>query len=134
MNGNEQRPRKHYKIELGDVITVFKQEAGTHTFYKTPISKKNYDGTTSYYNKRLWFKRGVDIPNNSKIKIIDFFEEIRENASDKYNPIFGLFILDYEIIDKSNVSESINAYNMQISEQDKKSNIEIELNDDDLPF
>lgn len=135
MNESESRPRKNYKIIVGDTITVFKQEAGKHTFYKTPIAKKNYDGTTSYYNKRLWFKKDVDIPNNSKIKVLDFFEEVRENYNDKYNPTFGLFILDYELIDKNMVSNSINAYNMQISEQDKISDIEkVEVSDDDLPF
>lgn len=93
-----QEEKRRYKINVGDVFMVFKSEKTRYPSYKFSIKNKNYDGTEEYFYKEIRFKKDVDIPNKTKIKVKDFFEIVRENPNDKYNPIWGLFITDFEIV------------------------------------
>ena len=43
--------------------------------------------------------------NDTRIKILNMFEKARPNQRDKYQPIWGLFINDFETIDTPNYIE-----------------------------
>ena len=92
----QEEVKKHaYKVEIGDEIIVYKTESNNNVFYNTMVQKKNYDGTKTKFYKNLKFRKGVDLLSGSKIRIIDMFEDVRENPKDKYSPIWSLFILDF---------------------------------------
>ena len=127
---NEEKTPHPYKIMPNDEIMVWRSEYGNNIFYKTQIVKTNYDKTKTKFYKNLRFAKGTDIPNGTLIKVIDMFEDVRENKADKYNPIWELFIKSYEIIESKEYDKSsaIEEYNNAVSESN------IEITDDDLPF
>lgn len=115
----EEEQKRHYKVEAGDVVTVKRQDYGQYTFYKVSLQQKMYDGTKKYFDKNIAFAKGVDIPDKTQIRIKDFFETIRENPKDAYNPIFGLFIKEYEVVEESK-ADALNEFNDMMSEIEVK--------------
>lgn len=107
--GREHRP---YKIMEGDVVTVRRQDVVSRngqpfTFYSVSlsqnvISKREGETFREYYKKDLYFKNGVDLVDNTKIKIIDMFEKGRPNPRDKYSTIWGIFVKEFEIVEEPN--------------------------------
>ena len=95
----ENKPKRHYKVEPGDNLVVYRQDINGISYYKTMVTKTNQDGTKSRFYKEIRFKKGVEITNKTMIKVNDFFEDIRQNPRDKYNPIFSLVILDFEVLE-----------------------------------
>lgn len=97
--------KRPYKIMLGDEIIVHRNDIivgeNEYTFYHTMLKKKDKEGKDIFLKKELSFKAGADIADGTKIKVLDFFEDARPNKNDKYNPIWRLFILDYEIIQEA---------------------------------
>lgn len=122
----EKLPKRHYKIEEGDVITVFRTDMNGFTFYKAGLQKKMYDGTKKYFTKSLAFPKGTDIADKTRIKVLSFFEDVRENKNDKYNPIWSLMITEYEIVENDN-TEALNEFNEMMSG-------DIEITDEDIAF
>lgn len=95
----ENKPKRHYKIEPGDNIYVYRNQVGDNVFYKTMVSNTNKDGTKARFYKEIKFKSGVSLDNKTLIKVNEFFECVRNNPNDKYNPIFYLLILDFDILE-----------------------------------
>lgn len=111
----EQQYKRHYKIEPGDIFYVKRRDINGYTFYKIAICKKKQDDTKEYFDKNIAFKKGTDIADGTKIRILDFFEDVRENKNDKYNPIWSIFITDFEIIEESN-EDALSEFNQKIEE------------------
>lgn len=95
----ENKPKRHYKIEPGDNLVVYRQDINGISYYKAMVTKTNQDGTKSRFYKEIRFKKGVAVANKTMIKVNDFFEDVRQNPRDKYNPIFSLVILDFNIME-----------------------------------
>lgn len=110
----EDRPRKYYKIEVGDEIIVNRDDIisgeNQYTFYHTKIKKKIQNGKELTFKKELSFKTGTDIADGTLIKVLDFFEDVRLDRHNKYYPVWKLFILDYEVVQEAN------AYRMEQDE------------------
>ena len=98
----EGRPRKYYKIEVGDEIIVNRNDVisgeNQYTFYSTTIRKKLKNGKEITFKKELTFKIGTDLEDGTLIKVLDFYEDARLDRNNKYYPIWKLCILDYEVI------------------------------------
>lgn len=90
--------KKSHKVNVGDTIKVKRTEINGRMFYSTSVTQKQFDGTKKFYNKRLNFKKGVSVPNNTKIKIINMLENLFDNPKDPYNPLSILMITDFEIV------------------------------------
>lgn len=98
---------------------IFKSDKG---FYSTSLSTKQADG--SYKNKyiNVGFKKGVNIPNKTKINIkngwltFDFYT----NKEGKEESVFKIFVSEYEAAGVQNNSEVISSKTV--------------TTDDDLPF
>jgi hypothetical protein len=121
----EQKPKKYYKVEAGDTVTVHRREAGGYVYYSLCFKKKNQNGEDTYIYKKIRFKGGADIPDKTKIRIYDFFED-GYKPENSYDTIWSLVITDYEI-----VNDAIKEY------QEKKNEVEennIEISDEMLPF
>lgn len=138
----EERKNHWYKIMPNDDVMVFKNEYGGNIFYKVRITKKNYDNTKSYFYKNVRFKKDVELEDRTIIKILDMFEDVRENKNDKYNAIWELFITDFEILpnevkDKASAIENFNN-RYDIDDESFLNNEEgtenFDIDDDALPF
>ncbi len=110
-----QEEKRRYKVNVGDVFMIFRSDNSGYVNYKLSIKNKKYDGTEEYFYKEVRFKKDVIIENRTKIKIKDFFEIVRENKNDKYNPIWGIFITDFEIVGQD-TSSALKEYREETSE------------------
>lgn len=117
MEGNKHE--RHYKVEVGDTIIVYKSEILNNVYYKTMITKKNQDGTKTRFYKDLKFRSGVNLENKTAIKINSMFEDVRPNPKDKYNPIYFLVILDFEIVENPfDKNDAIKTYNNEVNDKE----------------
>ena len=98
----QERENKPYKIMPGDEVIVHRQDIikdeNKYTFYNVKFKKKTKNGLDSWRSKGLVFNRDVDIDDGTTIKIKRFYEDSRENPKDKYNPIWFLRVLDYDVV------------------------------------
>lgn len=107
-----QSANKVYKINIGDIIQVKKQAVTSKNgqkfnFYSASVPKKEHNGTISYYKKGLNFKSGVELENNTMIKIYGMYENVRSNKRDPYEPIWYLCITDFEVIENYQADDII---------------------------
>lgn len=121
---NEEKQRRVYKIEEGDIITVYRQDFNNNIYYKAMISKKNQDGTKERFYKELHFKKDVLLEDKTVIRIISMFEDVRKNPKDSYNPIYNLFIKDFEITERQDTVDAINEYKLNTVLNDENINID----------
>lgn len=124
----EIKPKRHYRIEAGDKIKIKRTEYKDFIFYKTAISKKNQDGIIETFDKILNFPKDTDLPNGTTIIIKDFFEDCYMGKADKYNAIWTIRVLDYEVVEETSNEESIKQYLDEVVENG------VEISDDMLPF
>lgn len=117
---------RHYKIEAGDKITIKRDDFDGKAYYKTPITKKNKDGTKNLFYKNIFFPKGTNLEDGACIIVKEFFEDVYARKNDRFNANWTLFIKDFEIVSNENVFEE---YNKSKSEFDIN-----EINNDDLPF
>ena len=98
----EKKEQKPYKIMPGDEVIVHRQDVvsgeNQYTFYNVKFKKKTKNGQDIWRSKGIVFDVGTDIPDGSTIKVLKFYEDSRDNPKDKYNPIWYLRILDYELV------------------------------------
>lgn len=121
-------PRRHYKVEVGDYVIIHKKTFGEYNFYSINLGKKKPDGQYEYYPKSVMFKKGTDLEDGTRIRILDFFEDVRKNKRDLYNPIWSLFILDYEIIQTPSEGTAFEDFQNSLDSE------EINIDSDALPF
>lgn len=124
----EELPKRHYKVEVGDIVTIKRQDVRGYTFYKIALSKKMYDGTKAYFDKNIAFPKGTDLPDKTKIRILDFFEDVFTRPNDKYNANWTLFIKEWEVINEQETSEAISEFNDMMNASDST------VTDEDIAF
>lgn len=137
MENNEEQSfieDRHYKIKAGKVYTIKRidvewKDSIIHN-YSIGFGKK-IKGNTQYFYKHIRFGVGsvVELKNNTKILINEFFEDCRRNPRDKYNDIFDIVITDYEVVEEpSDENENLIEYQNNI----QSNNNSIIEDDDDL--
>lgn len=94
----ETKPKRYYKIEVGDIITINRNSVRGFVFYKTPIWKKHSDGTEKYLYKQISFDPNVELEDNTKILVKDFYEDMYMKKNDKYTTIWTVHITDFDIV------------------------------------
>jgi len=92
----EQKEYGFHKLEVNQKIRVFKSTWNDQNYYRFQVTQNNYDKTKSKFYINLQFKKGVDLPNETDIIVKQFVENLRENKSDKYNPIHYYQINGFE--------------------------------------
>lgn len=110
-----------YKIDTTHSYKIWCQEYGGVKYYKIQIQKKNYDGTKTNFYKQVRFAKCTPPEDGEIIKIKKGFEDVRENKNDKYNPIWEVVILDYELENNDIVREqqAYETYQERLSENDE---------------
>lgn len=121
-------PKRHYKVEVGDVVTIKRQDVREYTFYKIPLVKKMADGTKQYFDKNVAFPKGTDLEDGTKIRVLDFFEDVFTRQNDKYNANWTLFIKEFEIVTEQDKSDAISEFNDRIESNS------VEINESDISF
>lgn len=109
----EQKAHRPYRVMEGDAVFVRRTDIVSktgvpYTFYYINIQIKNTKGEKEQFKKEIQFKQGVSVEDNTKIKILDMFEKVRNDPHTKYYPVWGLFINDFEILDEPNYYEMQN--------------------------
>ena len=122
---DENKEKKPYKINIGDTITVYREDV---EWKGKPLSffKSYFNIGNEKYCKVLYFKKGIAdrLENKTKIRLLDFFETARH--VDKFRDEWNIMILDYEVVELT--GNAIDEYEKQIQEN------EYEINDDDILF
>lgn len=102
----QERPKRHYSIEIGDEIMVFRDDIisgeNQYTFYHTKIKKRLKNGKEIIFKKELSFKSDVSIENGTLIKVLDLNEDARLDRNNKYYPIWKYWITDFEVVQEAN--------------------------------
>lgn len=98
----EEKPRRHYAIEIGDEIIVYRDDIISgefqYTFYHTKVTRLYQSGKKMDFKLELSFKGEVDIEDKTLIKVLDLREDARLDKKNKYYPIWKYWILDYEVV------------------------------------
>ena len=93
----------------GKPVSVYRNDKqtqyGTFTTYSLGVSSKDKDGNWINGYVDCQFKKGVDIPNKSKINITNSFYTVSEYQGKKYNKIF---VMDYVIVEQGEVPKQTN--------------------------
>lgn len=141
-NSVEKNPRKRrYRVVVGDIYTVYQNSIKSSKYYKIMI-KKHFPGDKyEYYYKTIKFKDDITVPDRTKIKILNFYEDVMKNKKDPYNPYWYLVITNFEIVDENlnkKIFNDVQKKNNNIKDVDLENEYkdidDIELFDDDLPF
>ncbi len=105
----QERVHRPYRIMEGDKIIVRRRDiigknGEPYMFYSTNLQMKV--GEKKYaFKKELNFRKDVSLDDGTMIKVVDMFERARFNPNDKYYPIWGLFINEFEICEEPNYLE-----------------------------
>ena len=96
------KPKRHYSIEIGDEIVVYRDDIisgeNQYTFYHTKIKKRLKNGKELTFKKELSFKSDVDLENETLIKVLGLNEDARLDKNNKYYPIWKYWITDFEVV------------------------------------
>lgn len=131
----EEKTPRPYKIMIGDKVKIWRKDYNTSIFYSIMVQQKQQNGTMKKFYQKASFLKGVEIENGTIIRLLNFYENWRENQKDLYNPIRELKITNYEIVEKEVTSEEIignYANNLGNPQESDPSNYV--LDEDSLPF
>lgn len=127
-----------YKIDTKHNYKIYSQEYNGVKYYKIMIQKKNYDGTKTNFYKQVRFVKCKGPDDGEIIKIKKGFEDVRENKNDRYNPIWELVIMEYEVVQNDAVDEK-QAFaefqnNLKENEEGYADFGDVEITDDMIAF
>lgn len=127
-----------YKVDTIHNYKIFSQEYNGNKFYKVMIQKKNYDNTKTNFYKQIRFVKCKAPEDGEIIRIKKGFEDVRENKNDKYNPIWEIVVMDYEVIQNDVVDEE-KAYadfknNLRENEEEYAEFGDVQISDEDIAF
>ncbi len=127
-----------YKIDTKHNYKIYSQEYNGVKYYKIMIQKKNYDGTKTNFYKQVRFVKCKGPDDGEIIKIKKGFEDVRENKNDRYNPIWELVIMEYEVVQNDAIDEK-QAFaefqnNLKENEEGYADFGDVEITDDMIAF
>lgn len=119
------KKKSPYKINIGDEVKVhrfdYQKEKVVIPLYWVTILKKEF-GRKTFYRKMLKFRKDVSIKDGTIIRINDMFEDAMVNSKDKYNAVWCLFILDFDIVEEPDEeTKAMIDYQQNISENKENS-------------
>lgn len=98
---SEEEYKIYHKIEPNRKVRIFTSEYENRKYHKIQLTQKNFDGSEYKFYVNVQFKKNVELPNvNGKgtdIIIKRAYENFRPNPKDEYNPIYYLFITEFDI-------------------------------------
>jgi hypothetical protein len=121
----ETRPSILRKIDVNRKYRIWRKDYNGQTYYNIQIVVKQFDGEIKKYYIPVTFKKGVEVQNESDIKIIKAIENIRENKNVEsklkpYSPIFSYMINEFEYVENKelNIQNAYDEYRENLSENE----------------
>ena len=108
---------------------IFRKDFNDRPSYSLGLSKKNKDNSYTNGFIKVNFKKGVDLKNKTKIKIVDCWLDFYLNGK---NTIPTLFINDFEIVQEQ--KEESNPYPDMKTQVESDIGQQITIDDSELPF
>jgi hypothetical protein len=108
--------RRPYKIMLGDIVEIERNDVKGFTFYYIVFFKKNKNGEAMRGVKQVRFLKGVTLENKTTIRLLDFFEDFYIPKIG-YDTVWELTVTDFEIID---VRNSYKEYKQSLMEYEEE--------------
>lgn len=106
--------------------TIYRNESNGETRYSIALSKKKEDGEYENGYMKVVLRKGVSIPNKSKIKITDAWLSFNTFNNKTYPYIF---INNFDLIDKP-----VNQFENMKTKIESDIGQQIKIDDDMLPF
>lgn len=136
MEEEKEQPIIWRKIEPNRKYRIWRKDFNGKTFYNIIVNQKEYDGTESRYYIPVTFKKGIEVQNQTDIKIIKGIENLRannnvEDSKKPYSPIFSYMILEFETIEREEQkkNEALEKFYDNLTENEMK-----EVENAELPF
>lgn len=130
-------------INIGNgtsILTIYKDEQGRYsTYIKGTETQENGEIKDIFMNKKIQFKKGVEVKNRSKIEVIKGWlncyriqtDELTEEGKSKYKYFDKYFISEFNLLEEG-VDEPLKAKQQT---QPKQEDFSFEIDDSDmLPF
>lgn len=94
-----------YKVMPNHKYRVWRKDYNNQTFYNIMVQQKQYDNQVKKYYIPITFKKGIEVANETDIKIIKAIENIRENKlvdekNRAYYPVFSYMITEFETLER----------------------------------
>ena len=133
-NNEEFVEDRHYKVRAGKVYTIKRKDAkydgGTVANYSIAIPKK-IGNADRYFYKKVRFKKDVEVKDGTKILLNVFFEDVLENKRDPFNPIWHIFVQDFEVVEEpEDTNTAILEYQNNLTNEE----VEMKQNSDLITF
>ena len=98
-------PKILRKIEPNRKYRIWRKDFNGNTFYNILVTQKQYDNTETRYYIPVSFKKGIEVANETDIKILKAIENLRSNklveeAKKQYYPVFSYTITEFETIER----------------------------------
>lgn len=129
-------------INIGNgtsILTIYKDEQGRYsTYIKGTETQENGEIKDIFMNKKIQFKKGVEVKNRSKIEVIKGWtscyriktDELNEEGKPKYKYFDKYFISEFNLLEEG-VDEP---QKPRQQTQPKQEDFTFSVSDDDLPF
>ena len=127
-------------INTQNAYTIFKNNVGDKTYFKIGLSKKRQDGTYENGYVPIQFKKGVDIPNQTKIYLRQawwtFYNKVVSvNGSEHKETIPYIFCNDFITLEDRIAETRPDFDAMEEKKSTQTSFITADMiSDEDLPF
>ena len=98
-------PKILRKIEPNRKYRIWRKDFNGNTFYNILVTQKQYDNTETRYYIPVSFKKGIEVANETDIKILKAIENLRSNklveeTKKQYYPVFSYMITEFETIER----------------------------------
>lgn len=100
-----------HKVQAGFNYTVYRNDRNGKSYYKICVTQKAFDGQETKHYIPVTFRKGVELPDKTKIKIKQAVENVYKKGFDT--------ISTYMILDFDNLSEAIEEFNQADSNYDE---------------
>lgn len=130
-------PKILRKIEPNRKYRIWRKDFNGNTFYNILVTQKQYDNTETRYYIPVSFKKGIEVANETDIKILRAIENLRSNklveeTKKQYYPVFSYMITEFETIEREEQKkeQALEKYQEALNGDEEQ---QIEENQD-LPF
>ena len=120
------------KVEINFPVMVYRNEGQYGTSYSLGLSNKRLDGGFDVGYMQVQFRKGVEVPNRTKIKVKNAFLTFYLGKNTK-KATFYIMITDFEIVENAQNNQNI-VQNEVKTDPYAQFGEEIEITDADLPF
>lgn len=116
------------KVEINFPVIVYRNDGQYGASYSLGLSNKRLDGGFDVGYIHVQFRKGVEVPNRTKIKVKNAFLTFYLSKNTK-NATFYIMITDFEIVENAQNNQNIVQNEVKAS-QNFQSNVQNEIKED----